>query len=163
MCLIISKVYHKKDNNYNVKCLVAKEDILVYKCLDCLDGKYYTPFQYMPIMFTKGKCVYNKVNMPKSKCYWNDTIGVGIHAYSTKVKAIMVAKDFHKTAKDFHKTNGTSMHYAVIPKGSNFYIGNNGDIVSNNLIVYRDKRCFDRYYPNIIDFNKYIDKYLKEE
>ena len=156
MCLIISKVYHKKDKSNMIKCFVAKEDILVYKCLDCLDGKYYTPFQYMPIMFTKGKCVYNKVNMPKSKCYWNDTIGVGIHAYSAKVKAIMVAKDFHKT-------NGTSMHYAVIPKGSNFYVGQSDDIASNNLIVYREKRCFDRHYPSIIDFKQYMDKYLKAE
>lgn len=145
-----------------IKCLVAKEDILVYKCLDYYyyNGVYCTPFQYMPIMFAKGKYVYNKVNMKESvACCANEKFACiysGIHAYSAKVKAIMVAKDFHKT-------NGTSMHYAVIPKGSNFYIGNNDDIVSNNLIVYRDKRCFDRYYPNIIDFNKYIDKYLKEE
>ena len=156
MCLIISKVYHKEDSNRNVKCFAAKEDILAYKCLDYKNGKYYTPFQYMPIVFTKGKYAYNKVNMPKSKCEWNDTIGVGIHAYSTKNAAIALSKSYYWG-------NGTSMHYAVIPKGSNFYIGNNGDIVSNNLIVYREKRCFDRHYPSIIDFKQYIDKYLKEE
>lgn len=162
MCLVTSSFYHKKDKSNMIKCFVAKEDILVYKCLDYYyyNGVYCTPFQYMPIMFTKGKYVYNKVNMKESvACCANEKFACiysGIHAYSAKVKAIMVAKDFHKT-------NGTSMHYAVIPKGSNFYIGNNDDIVSNNLIVYRDKRCFDRYYPNIIDFNKYIDKYLKEE
>ena len=159
MCLIASNDYHKKDNNRNVECFVAKEDILVYKCLDCESGEYCTPFQYMPIVFTKGKYVYNKVKMSqKIGCgiRENALVSKGIHAYSTKGKAIMVAKDYHET-------NGTSMHYAVIPKGSNFYIGNNDDIVSNNLIVYRDKRCFDRHYPNIIDFNKYIDKYLKAE
>ena len=143
-----------------IKCLVAKEDILVYKCVDCKNGEYCTPFQYMPIMFTKGKYVYNKVNMDESAvCSENEKFACiysGIHAYSAKVKAIMVAKDFHKT-------NGTSMHYAVIPKGSNFYIGVYDNIVSNNLIVYRDKRCFDRHYPSIIDFKQYIDKYLKAE
>ena len=156
MCLIISKVYHKKDKSNMIKCLVAKEDILVYKCVDCKNGKYYTPFQYMPITFTKGKYVYKKANMPKSKCYWNDTIGVGIHAYRTKTAAIALSKSLYRG-------NGTSMHYAVIPKGSNFYIGNKNSIASNNLIVYREKRCFDRHYPNIIDFKQYIDKYLKEE
>ena len=160
MCLIISKVYHKKDNNRNVKCFVAKEDILVYKCLDYENGEYCTPFRHMPIMFTKGKYVYNKVNMKESvACCANEKFACiysGIHAYSAKVKAIMVAKDFHKT-------NGTSMHYAVIPKGSNFYVGVYDNIVSNNLIVYREKRCFDKEYESIIDFNKYIDKYLKEE
>ena len=160
MCLITSKFYHKEDNNRNVKCFVAKEDILVYKCLDYKNGKYYTPFQHMPIVFTKGKYVYNKVNMDESVvCHENEKFACiysGIHAYSAKVKAIMVAKDFHKT-------NGTSMHYAVIPKGSNFYVGVYDNIVSNNLIVYREKRCFDKEYESIIDFKQYIDKYLKAE
>ena len=159
MCLITSNDYHKKDNNRNVKCFVAKEDILVYKCLDCTNGEYSTPFQYMPIVFTKGKYVYNKVKMSqKIGCgiRENALVSKGIHAYSTRGKAI-------KTSKSFYGDNGTSMHYAVIPKGSNFYIGNNDDIVSNNLIVYREKRCFDRHYPSIIDFKQYIDKYLKEE
>ena len=159
MCLVISKFYHKEDNNHNVKCFVAKEDILVYKCLDCNDGEYCTPFQYMPIVFTKGKYVYNKVKMSqKIGCgiRKNALVSEGIHAYSTRDKAI-------KVAKDFRKSNGTYMHYAVIPKGSNLYVGSNDDVVSNNLIVYREKRCFDRHYPNIIDFKQYIDKYLKAE
>ena len=154
MCFIINKFYHINDKSNNLKCLVAQEDILVYKCLDCTDGEYCTPFQYMPIMFTKGKYVYNKVNMPTSKYRWRDTIEVGIHAYSTKNPAITLSKSFHCD-------NGTSMHYAIIPKGSNFYIGTDEDIVSNNLIVYREKRCFDRHYPNIINVTEYILKYLK--
>ena len=159
MCLVTSTFYHKKDNNRNVKCFVAKEDILVYKCLDCEDGVYCTPFRYMPIVFTKGKYVYNKVKMSqKIGCgiRENAVVSKGIHAFSTRGNAI-------KLVKFFYDVNGTSMHYAVIPKGSNFYLGSQGDVVSNNLIVYREKRCFDRHYPNIIDFNKYIDKYLKAE
>ena len=154
MCLIISKVYHKKDKSNRIKHLVAQEDILVYKCLDCEDGEYCTPFQFKPIIFTKGKYAYNKVNMPKSKYYWNDTIKVGIHTYTIKKRAI-------KVSESFNYLNGISMHYAVIPKGSNFYIGRDDDIVSNNLIVYREKRCFDKHYPNIIDVTEYILKYLK--
>lgn len=159
MCLITSNDYHKKDNNRNVKCFVAKEDILVYKCLDYENGEYCTPFRHMPIVFTKGKYVYNKVKMSqKIGCgiRKNALVYKGIHAYSTRGMGIEVTKKFNHI-------NGTSMHYAVIPKGSNFYIGNDDDIVSNNLIVYREKRCFDKEYESIIDFNKYIDKYLKEE
>ena len=159
MCLVTSNDYHKKDNNRNVKCFVAKEDILVYKCLDCTNGEYSTPFQYMPIVFTKGKYVYNKVKMSQKigcRIRENALVSKGIHTYSTKNAAIALSKSLYGR-------NGTSMHYAVIPKGSNFYIGNNDDIVSNNLIVYRDKRCFDRHYPSIINFKQYIDKYLKEE
>lgn len=157
MCLITSNFYHKKDKNHNVKCLIAQEDILVYKCLDCEDGHYCTPFQYMPIVFTKGKYVYNEVNMDEYAYCGKDAgagISVGIHAYGTKAAAIA-------TSEQFHRSSGTSMHYALIPKGSNFYIGIDEDVVSNNLIVYREKRCFDRHYPNIIDVKQYMDKYLK--
>lgn len=155
MCLIISKVYHKKDKSNRIKHLVAQEDILVYKCLDCEYGEYCTPFQFKPIIFTKGKYVYDKVDMLGCDyCRANESIGVGIHAYTIKKRAI-------KVSESFNYLNGTSMHYAVIPKGSNFYIGRDEDIVSNNLIVYREKRCFDKHYPNIIDVTEYILKYLK--
>lgn len=157
MCLIISKFYHMKDKNNRVKCLVAQEDILVYKCLDCTDGWYCTPFQHIPIVFTKGKYIYNEANMDESVYGGKGAIAcicVGIHAYVTKGTAIGICKEFHAN-------NGTSMHYAVIPKGSNFYIGIDEDVVSNNLIVYREKRCFDRHYPNIIDVRQYMNKYLK--
>lgn len=157
MCLIVSDFYHKKDKSNRVKCLIAQEDILVYKCLDCEDGHYCTPFQYMPIIFTKGKYVYGKSDMDESiYCGKGERAGIyaGIHSYGTKAAAIA-------TSRSFHYDDGTSMHYAVIPKGSNFYIGIDEDVVSNNLIVYREKRCFDRHYPNIIDVKQYMDKYLK--
>ena len=157
MCLIVSKFYHKKDNNRMAKCLVAQEDILVYKCLDCEDGEYWTPFQYMSIAFTKGKYVYDEANMDESVYCGkgsSSSVSVGIHSFGTKGAALL-------TCRDFYTMNGTSMHYAIIPKGSNFYIGIDEDVVSNNLIVYRQKRCFDKHYPNIIDVKQYMDKYLK--
>lgn len=157
MCLVTSKFYHKKDKNHNVKCLVAKEDILVYKCLDCVGRLYYTPFQHMPIVFTKGKYVYNKECMDEyTYCGKASSVAirVGIHAYGTKNVALA-------TCRGYHIICGTSMHYAVIPKGSNFYIGIDEDVVSNNLIVYREKRCFDKYYKGTIDIKEYMDKYLK--
>ncbi len=159
MCLITSNYYHKKDKNSNVKCFVAEEDILVYKCLDCEDGVYCTPFRYMPIVFTKGKYIYTNVYMKKKAFCKMDEGGYvwsGIHAYRTMSRAFVVSKSFYEF-------DGTYMHYAVIPKGSNFYIGNNDDIVSDNLIVYRDKKYFDKDYENIIDISDYIVKYIKAE
>lgn len=159
MCLITSNYYHKKDKNSNVKCFVAEEDILVYKCLDCKDGAFCTPFQYMPITFKRGKYIYTKVYMKeKAYCGMNEYgyVYSGIHAYRAKIKAYAVSKSFY----DF---DGTYMHYAVIPKGSKFYLGNDDDIVSNNLIVYRDKKYFDKDYENIIEVSDYIVKYIKAE
>ena len=159
MCLITDNYYHKKDKFNNVKCFVAEEDILVYKCLDCKNGEFRTPFQYMPIVFTKGKYIYTNVYMKKKTFCKMDEGGYvwsGIHAFRTMSRAFAVSKSFY----DF---DGTYMHYAVIPKGSNFYIGNDVDIVSDNLIVYRDKKYFDKDYENIIDISDYILKYIKAE
>ena len=157
MCLITSKFIHPNSNG-KVKCLVAQEDILVYKCLDCIDGEYCTPYQCMRLSFTKGKYVYKKVNMVTEAICTNcgrgmsTGINVGIHAYGTKGAAIAYSKSFHNWY-------GTSMHYAIIPKGSNFYIGQDEDVVSNNLIVYREKRCFDKHYKGTIDIKEYMKKY----
>ena len=159
MCLITDNYYHKKDKFNNVKCFVAEEDILVYKCLDCKNGEFRTPFQYMPIVFTKGKYIYTNVYMKKKTFCKMDEGGYvwsGIHAYRTMSRAFAVSKSYYEF-------DGTYMHYAVIPKGSNFYIGNNDDVVSNNLIVYRDKKYFDKDYENIIDISDYILKYIKAE
>ena len=152
MCLITSKFIHKKNKNGWVKCLVAKEDILVYKCLDCVDNEYCTPYQYMPITFNKGKYVYKEVIMDTVTI---SGIDVGIHSFGTRDAALA-------TCKQFHAQSGTSMHYAIIPKGSNFYIGIDEDVVSNNLIVYRQKRCFDKHYKGTIDIKEYMNKYLKK-
>ena len=160
MCLIISKYIHPKSGPYGkVNCLVAQEDIVVYKCLDCVDGEYCTTYREMPITFNKGKYVYKEVDM--SEHFYCGKIGsasvdVGIHSFGTKGAALA-------TCKEFHVQCGTSMHYAVIPKGSNFYIGIDEDVVSNNLIVYREKRTFDKYYKGTIDITEYMFKYLKQK
>lgn len=159
MCLITSKYIHPKSGEFGrVYCLVAQEDILVYKCLDCVDGEYCTPYQYMPITFDKGKYVYKEVDMAETIYCGRDAGGCvdkGIHSYGTKSAAIL-------TSKSFHYMNGTSMHYAIIPKGSNFYIGIDEDVVSNNLIVYREKRTFDRHHSGTICVKDYMKKYIKK-
>lgn len=159
MCLIISKYIHPKSGKFGqINCLVAQEDILVYKCLDCTDGEYCTPYREMPITFNKGKYAYKKVGMREHfYCGSGETTSVdfGIHSFGTKGAAI-------ETCKMFHVQSGTSMHYAIIPKGSNFYIGIDEDVVSNNLIVYREKRTFDKYYKGTIDIKEYMEKYIKK-
>ena len=36
----------------------------------------------------------------------------------------------------------TGMHYAIIPKGTKFFIGCEGDVVSEKLIIYKRKPLF---------------------
>ena len=149
MCLAINYDFHPKKSKESY--FIAQEDIHVYKCLEKRGFHYVTPFRYIPIQFTKGKYVYPKTEFSylKSGRYLK-FVNQGIHAYVLDSAAYSLIK---YCAIDGH------IQHAIIPKGSKFYIGYNLDIVSDSLIVYHTKRCFDKYYPNIIGLNEYINKY----
>ena len=126
--------------------LKAETDILVFKCLDYQNGKYCTPFQYVPIDFNKGIEVIEGGNKSLTiEKEWDfiikkniRVINHGVHAYTTKAEAL-------DTARHFHKTSGTEMHYAVIPKGTAYYVGLNFEVVAEKMIVFRSKRNYDKY------------------
>ena len=65
----------------------------------------------------------NKAILQDNFGVWNGRVEEGIHSY--------VEKRF---------TPG--MHYAIIPKGTKFFIGCGGDVVSEKLIIYKKKPLF---------------------
>ena len=118
----------------------AEQDILVYKCLDICGKGYCTPFQYMPIEFNSG---VKELWMPKAEMKRESdggrwVVNRGFHAYRDMYKA------FH-IANDFVRYNGTSVYYALIPKGSDYYIGGDEDIVSTELIIFETEKAFEKY------------------
>ena len=129
MCLVVEKGTNKRK---------AKADILVYKCLDECGGNYSTPFYYFPVYFEDGKCVL-KV---KHFTYNNDEkviiVEEGIHSYYNKSSA-------QKIESVFYNTYGTNRHYAIIPKGVKYYIGNDGDVVSTELIIFETEEDYNQY------------------
>lgn len=114
--------------------LTAKTDILVYKCLDFDGDIYCTPFRYMPVEFNNGRVELKSELIKIGK----DCVEIGIHSYFNKNDAITISRSFHANS-------GTSMHYAIIPKGSRYYVGKVNDIASTKLIIFRTKKSFDTY------------------
>lgn len=113
--------------------LTAKTDILVYKCLDFDGNIYCTPFRYMPVEFNNGRVELKSELIKIGNC-----VEIGIHSYSNKNDAIA-------TSRLFHANDGTSTHYAIIPKGSSYYVGKDDDTASERLIIFRTKKSFDTY------------------
>lgn len=134
MCLVVG-----------TKKLVAKTDLLVYKCLDYHRGSYCTPYRYLPIVFDKGVKTIDggeqALTIEKvwsARCgNWVRGISHGVHAYYKKTEAQLTAKMF--------PTCGTKVFYAVIPKGCAYYIGMDFDVVATKMIVFRSKKSFDEY------------------
>lgn len=136
MCLTILK---------NTNKFVAESNILVYKCLDCEDDKYCTPFQYVPIYFNNGKTELEVKNFTYSHhidiLHISNTVNQGIHAY-------YVYNETKEVCKAFGYCCGTKTHYAIIPKGAKYYVGNKGDVVSTKLIIFETEEDYKNYVEN---------------
>lgn len=125
MCLIIDLNKHP-----DLKPIRLDKDLVVHKYL-CdkkdLPGpyrkrfmtKYVTPFTYTQVHFLFGKAIL-RAELDKPNRY--DQIRIGIHS----TKLYMYSDVF------IH-------HKAIIPKGSLVYYGTNEDVVSNKLIIFKNK------------------------
>lgn len=133
MCLVKS-IIHKKDYS---KRFIAEKDIIVYKALDHCDtfGNkcICTPYMYYPIVFVNGKCIISSVLTTSDSPY----VSVGVHAFRTEERI--------KRTCDFFPETKMTKHWAIIPKGSKYYIGQEEDIVTNKLIVFKTREEFRKY------------------
>ena len=129
MCLCVDTKKH-----FNGKPKIADTDILVYKMLTLNDeGEIVTPYQrYLIIFDENGTFTYSKVRLKK---IGNSEITKGIHSFLSEIGAWLLR--YHEFDR--------SIHYAIIPKGSRYFIGVVGDIVSNNLIVFENKEVYKKY------------------
>ena len=134
MCLIKSTI-HIKDYS---KPFVAEKDIIVYKALDHRDsstGKktLRTPYQYCPISFTDGKCVMDG----DLECTYDKNVSIGFHTFTSEGLISLVCEMFTATKM--------TKHWAIIPKGSKYFIGIEDEIVSNKLIIFKTREDFRKY------------------
>ena len=129
MCLVVVEGTNKRK---------AEADILVYKCLDFYCLNYYTPYQNFPVYFNKGKCVIKTPHFSYERNGYRTIVKEGIHSYYKKFKAENIELSYKFCF-------GTQKHYAIIPKGTNYYIGTAGDIVSTELIVFETEEHYKKY------------------
>ena len=160
MCLTIKDTFHKKG-----KPLVAERSILVYKMLERYAGKkynslYHTPYMGTPINFCDegdNMYFYKTTRLQKDSIYINK----GIHSFSDKKTAIDEVNMYNEG-----ELYRMSMHYAVIPKGSKFYIGDDGDIVSTNLVVFKRKKDYDKnkkLFGRTYELGRYLMDFWHED
>ena len=102
----------------NLKPLIAKEDILVWKFI-FQDNRapYYTEFCYSP----------NKTEKEVKLKVINAIIEEGYHSWCSR----SIAKS--EKSEKFRKFGKFKVVKFYIPKGSEYFIGEDGDIVSNKI------------------------------
>lgn len=164
MCLSVNLNFHKVKDNKPI-ALVAKQSILVYKVLKVEGKHYYTPFISKGINFDDeyGMFFYKTTRFSINRTYFYDQyhydVLKGIHSYFDFDKA----NDTNAYLKNFGVLN---IHYAIIPKGSKFYIGNNCDIASSNLVVFENEAKYNEnkeyFGDEPIEFSEYWKKFGTE-
>lgn len=165
MCLTIKTTFHKEG-----KPIVAERSILVYKMLERYMGKgynnkYHTPFVGKTINFCdEGDNMYfyktTRLQKDLSAYDSNKYISKGIHSFFDKKTAIDEADAYDE------RVYRMSIHYAVIPKGSKFYIGDDGDIVSTNLVVFKRKKDYDKnkkLFGRTYELGRYLMDFWHED
>ena len=127
MCLYIKK---------NTDANIAEKDILVFKCLDYRCGEYATSYRYYPIRFDSDNKAELSAEIQKGDF---DTILTGIHAYRNLGYATNIAYSYYLLFK-------TKVYYAIIPKGTKYYIGEHEDIVAERMIIFKNNKD---YFKNL--------------
>ena len=165
MCLSVNLDFHKVKNDKPI-ALVAKQSILVYKVLRIKGEHYYTPFILKSINFDDeyGMFFYKTTRFSFDKEYlskrnYKHFVARGIHSYFDF--------DIANCAKIYFEimsgsTTTTHIHYAIIPKGSKFYIGNDCDIASSNLVVFENEAKYNENKEYFGDEPIEFSEYLKE-
>ena len=139
MCLRVNKAFPTKKDAQNYKGEIATKDIKVYKVLEYgTSGKSNKDRAYSPyrgFYYDKGtQYTESKLNRRYYTTGWSHqcslTIEKGLHAY---VKKNCRQIKNHLSTYAHAKPVVIEM---IIPKGSIYYLGDNNDIVTNNLIWY---------------------------
>lgn len=154
MCLVVRNDKHQivKNNffkrlfgkTYNISANIANEDIVTYKCLFIgINGKYIAPF--------RREFTY-EIDKEYRLDNWETSYNI-----DTELNLISINEGFHSFRFfDFSYNNISNNCYkegyfkAIIPKGSHYFIGQDGDIVSDSL------KIVEIIYIN--DAKKYIDE-----
>lgn len=134
MCLVVKNKWHKEG-----KPLIAEEDFVVFKVLHHNDyGMIVTPFRFCEINFVKGKRVMtSKIKITQTRSW---TSGYHYHirwACSQGLHALLKLPSYHELHLfSIGIGNNMLVHKAIIPKGAKYFIGTDGDIVSDKMIIY---------------------------
>lgn len=169
MCLSVNLGFHKVKDNKPI-ALVAKQSILVYKVLEVKNKHYRTPYMLKGINFDDeyGMFFYKttrfSINRTHYSYYYTQyhyDVSKGIHSYFV----FDAANNASEHIKIMSGSN-SNIHYAIIPKGSKFYIGIDSDIVSSNLVVFENEAKYNEnkeyFGDEPIEFSEYYKKFGTE-
>lgn len=153
MCLIVKKDIDCFENVEKLfkTPLIAKEDIVVYKVLNKVKRKgfsLYAKSPYQGFMYLKGAKYTAELRMDYDKNMQGYALYIeeGLHAWQSINNGCKLL---------YNKENNGFITEMIIPKGSKYFLGIHGDIVTNEMIW----PTYFKLYTHKL--KKYLNKFLK--
>lgn len=136
MCLYLQ-------NNFPYEGIVTNRPIVVWKWLEQEDGKYLSPYRGFRYEF--GRKYRTPIGSVVDYCSWlPPKIHRGLHAFTVR------------------QSGGRRVAYpSIIPAGSRIYLGRHSEIVSNQLIVFKNWDELVKRYPGAKNSAEHISKFTK--
>lgn len=123
MCFYGKKNWWQRNFNTSIKPKIATKDIEVYKMLTSLgNGILVSPFQEARYQIGVEKRA-DMLNIYKEGSSEHFRVEEGLHSYSSL-----------RTARE-RRCWHTNIYKAIIPKGSEYFIGLDNEVVSKHLII----------------------------
>ena len=133
MCLIVKE---------DCKIEIAKVDVTTYKYIDDYNDDYWCG-----IYFSTPKFSYNQIQQAKNKDY-----SLFKNIEHLQIYNGMINEGFHSFINEYHYSRSKGS-ICIIPKGSEYCLGINDDIVSNQIIVFKTEEDYDRYIASKVSSN----------
>lgn len=116
---------------------IAKKDIVCCKMIGAEETRLiFWKYWIAPFMETKHK--YNQVlkacDHLRPSIQWTKNCSLVIHKGFHAVRSLEYLEDEYDNLK-----------YAIIPKGAEYCIGKDDDIVANKMIVFSSKKKYEKY------------------
>ena len=136
---------------------IAKRPLVVQKRLIEVSKRYdygVTPFQRTAMKFGVRYDITDR-----------KTFDITNHSYGTLIEG----GGFHALMYSANRNNCTWLHYendapfpAIIPAGTKFFLGNDMDVVTRSLIVYRNMAELEAVHGKMPTERKPVENYSKQ-
>ena len=145
MCLTIDKTEHTETMRYGnykklPKPLIADKDIPCHKFLKYVrNHDYYTPYIVAKVEFNEDGIAILESDLKGKKKY---PFG---YKYCSFDKEHYIYEGIHSYCNNIICFVNHICFNAIIPKGSMYYYGDDNDLVSDTLIVFKTKEDYQKY------------------
>ena len=127
MCLTIQTRFRTRQEARDLQPSIAKKDMVVFKIISPIGISPYRNFKWEPgFHYYQDNCKLPKNIRQNYSDQWRVRVHIGLHAFTTLYQAEVKKRNW--------LSQNDMIVEMIVPKGAKYYLGENNDIVSTEMI-----------------------------